>query len=69
MSRMCGPRRKEVFTSPLRAFGLAIGAKHAMGLAGLRACTAASQARGFLDDHLEVHQIAGATIPQVGFLA
>jgi hypothetical protein len=35
MSRTCGPLRKEVFTSPVRSFGLAIGAKHAMGLAGL----------------------------------
>jgi hypothetical protein len=33
---MCGPRRKEVFTLPGRSFGLAIGAKDAMGLATLR---------------------------------
>jgi hypothetical protein len=32
---------------------------------GLAARTAASQARGFLDDHLEVHQIEGATMREL----
>jgi hypothetical protein len=44
MSHTCGPRRKEVFTSPVRAFGLAIGAKHAMGLARLWLPTALMKA-------------------------
>jgi hypothetical protein len=35
-SSTCGLRRKEVFTSRVRSIGLAIGAKHAIGLAGLR---------------------------------
>jgi hypothetical protein len=44
MSRACGPRRKEVFTSLVRLFGLAIGAKHAMGLARLWLPTALMKA-------------------------
>jgi hypothetical protein len=44
MSHTCGPRPKEVFTSPVRTFGLAIGAKHAMGLARLWPPTALMKA-------------------------